>query len=551
MEAERSHPEKDTSPVRRKTGRSPPFRRFRRYNPSVNSRPGLWWTVAATATVLSAALWLRSPATASLVACGVSTLVTLVLTVLGERAWNRIGFAVSAAAFVALVALAERSRASFAAESPAGRSGRRGSRHRRDHGGAAGRDGRAAAAGGAGARRARGSPPGVRRPGQASREVRFAVGRADSRRRSGRVVRPADGAARLAGGTGRGVAHAVLSLAVRDRGARNGSRRGGTARACRSPGGRHCRGVRRAVRSRLRRARICLRIAGERRPGQPLGRSRGRGAGDGRAGDRPDRRAAGGRRARARTHARRHRPRDRGDLPALGDVARSRRRRPPAPDARGGAGHRRPRAALTILECVLAVRSDVFLRGERRPVHGQRRRARPDLFARAARPARRAARAGRHAVARAGDSRRGGGRGRRPVPAPRPRARHPIPRGGGVDRDVARVGGDALPRVGVGADRGCHRRPGRARRAKGDPALDRSRHRGGGVAPRARPHRRARRVSGVVPGALGRGDRFARVRAPRARVGASGGDRRGVRRRDARVGTVGALARAARGTRRG
>jgi signal transduction histidine kinase len=85
------------------------------YNATVNSsRPGLWWTVAATATVLSAALWLRAPATGTLIACGLITALSVALTLGGDRAWNRIGFAVSATAFVLLVAMAERSRASFA-----------------------------------------------------------------------------------------------------------------------------------------------------------------------------------------------------------------------------------------------------------------------------------------------------------------------------------------------------------------------------------------------------------------------------------------------------
>ncbi|HEX7545590.1 MAG TPA: HAMP domain-containing sensor histidine kinase [Gemmatimonadaceae bacterium] len=77
--------------------------------------------MAATASVLSAALWLRSPATGALAACGLSTLLTIGLTVLGDRAWNRIGFAVSAAAFLFFVGLAERSRASFGAGSLAAR----------------------------------------------------------------------------------------------------------------------------------------------------------------------------------------------------------------------------------------------------------------------------------------------------------------------------------------------------------------------------------------------------------------------------------------------
>ncbi len=77
-------------------------------------RPGLWWTVAATATVLSAALWLRAPANATLVVCALTTALSIGLTLAGPRAWNRIGFALSAAIFVVLVATAERSRAAFA-----------------------------------------------------------------------------------------------------------------------------------------------------------------------------------------------------------------------------------------------------------------------------------------------------------------------------------------------------------------------------------------------------------------------------------------------------
>ncbi len=79
----------------------------------MNSRPGLWWTAAATATVLSAALWLRAPNTGTLIVCGITTALSLALTVGGDRAWNRMGFAVSALAFVVLVAMAERARARF------------------------------------------------------------------------------------------------------------------------------------------------------------------------------------------------------------------------------------------------------------------------------------------------------------------------------------------------------------------------------------------------------------------------------------------------------
>ncbi len=78
-------------------------------------RPRLSWTTAATATVLSAALWLRAPATGTLIACAVLTALSVFFTVRGDRALNRIGFAISATAFVVLVALAERERAALAA----------------------------------------------------------------------------------------------------------------------------------------------------------------------------------------------------------------------------------------------------------------------------------------------------------------------------------------------------------------------------------------------------------------------------------------------------
>ena len=87
----------------------------------MNPRPGLWWTVAATATVLSAALWLRAPTPGALVACGLTTALSVALTLAGDRAWNRIGFAVSASVFVLLVAMTERSRASFEANPIAAR----------------------------------------------------------------------------------------------------------------------------------------------------------------------------------------------------------------------------------------------------------------------------------------------------------------------------------------------------------------------------------------------------------------------------------------------
>jgi signal transduction histidine kinase len=79
-------------------------------------RPGLWWTVAATATVLSAALWLRAPSTGTLIICALTAAVSVALTLIGDRAWNRIGFAIAAALFVAFVASAERSRAKFASD---------------------------------------------------------------------------------------------------------------------------------------------------------------------------------------------------------------------------------------------------------------------------------------------------------------------------------------------------------------------------------------------------------------------------------------------------
>lgn len=84
-------------------------------------RPGLWWTAAATATVLSAALWLRAPATGTLIACALTTAATIVFTVRGDRARNRIGFALSALAFVVFVAMAERSRAAYSANPDAAR----------------------------------------------------------------------------------------------------------------------------------------------------------------------------------------------------------------------------------------------------------------------------------------------------------------------------------------------------------------------------------------------------------------------------------------------
>src|ERR1035437_6460097 len=77
--------------------------------------------MAATATVLSAALWLRAPATGTVIACGLTAALSVALPRGGDRAWNRIGFAVSAAAFVVLVAMTERSRASFAANPNAAR----------------------------------------------------------------------------------------------------------------------------------------------------------------------------------------------------------------------------------------------------------------------------------------------------------------------------------------------------------------------------------------------------------------------------------------------
>ena len=130
--------------------------RFAGYDSSVNPRPGLWWTLVATATVLSAAFWLRAPANHTLVFCGVMTALSIALTFAGPRAWNRIGFSIAAAVFVVLVAMAERSRAAFAGNPISGANGRRRSRHGGHGAGARSRDRRAAAARGAGARRARG-----------------------------------------------------------------------------------------------------------------------------------------------------------------------------------------------------------------------------------------------------------------------------------------------------------------------------------------------------------------------------------------------------------
>ncbi|HEV8409675.1 MAG TPA: hypothetical protein VGQ30_04140, partial [Gemmatimonadaceae bacterium] len=76
-------------------------------------RPGLGWTMAATATVLSAALWLRAPATGTLIVCALTTAVSIAITLAGDRAWNRVAFAVAATLFVAVVASAERARSNL------------------------------------------------------------------------------------------------------------------------------------------------------------------------------------------------------------------------------------------------------------------------------------------------------------------------------------------------------------------------------------------------------------------------------------------------------
>ncbi|HEY2850078.1 MAG TPA: HAMP domain-containing sensor histidine kinase [Gemmatimonadaceae bacterium] len=79
-----------------------------------SSRPGLWWTAAATATVLGAAFWLRAPSTGLLIACTVTTLLSVILTFRGDRALNRIGFAIAASAFVLIVGWAQRTSAGLA-----------------------------------------------------------------------------------------------------------------------------------------------------------------------------------------------------------------------------------------------------------------------------------------------------------------------------------------------------------------------------------------------------------------------------------------------------
>jgi signal transduction histidine kinase len=71
--------------------------------------------------VLSAALWLRAPSAWSLALCGVATAASITFTLAGDRAWNRILFALSAAAFLGMVGASERSRAVFSANPGAAR----------------------------------------------------------------------------------------------------------------------------------------------------------------------------------------------------------------------------------------------------------------------------------------------------------------------------------------------------------------------------------------------------------------------------------------------
>ena len=73
-------------------------------------RPGLAWAIAATATVLAAAAWLRQPATPILLLCAGCTVGSVALSWRDRRVVHRAGFGLSAAAFVTIAFLAARSR---------------------------------------------------------------------------------------------------------------------------------------------------------------------------------------------------------------------------------------------------------------------------------------------------------------------------------------------------------------------------------------------------------------------------------------------------------
>jgi signal transduction histidine kinase len=74
----------------------------------VNQRPGLWWGVAAAATVLGAATWLRVPSGWVLAGCAAALAWTAVLTWREARSWFRLGFAAAAAGFFLLAAQTQR-----------------------------------------------------------------------------------------------------------------------------------------------------------------------------------------------------------------------------------------------------------------------------------------------------------------------------------------------------------------------------------------------------------------------------------------------------------
>src|SRR3990172_9338085 len=73
-------------------------------------RPGLAWAIAATATVLAAAAWLRQPATLILLLCAGGTVWSVALSWHDRRVVHRAGFGLSAVAFVTIAFLAARSR---------------------------------------------------------------------------------------------------------------------------------------------------------------------------------------------------------------------------------------------------------------------------------------------------------------------------------------------------------------------------------------------------------------------------------------------------------
>ena len=79
----------------------------------MKQRPGLWWGVAAAATVIGAAAWLRVPSAWVLAGCAVGVIWTAVQSWRNSRRWYQLGFVLATTGFVVLATQAQRFQASI------------------------------------------------------------------------------------------------------------------------------------------------------------------------------------------------------------------------------------------------------------------------------------------------------------------------------------------------------------------------------------------------------------------------------------------------------